>query len=79
MAPTNFLQDLKGAIQIDHALDDPVVDIGYSRDLIKLLDNTNVPHELKEYENGGHNISGNSFNQAMQNTVNFFTKYLEAN
>ncbi len=77
--PTNYLDDLKGAIQINHALDDPVVNIGYSRDLMKLLDETDVPHELREYQSGGHNISGVSFGEAMENTVAFYKKYLKIN
>ncbi|MDP3941668.1 MAG: alpha/beta fold hydrolase [bacterium] len=77
VAPTNYLNDLKGAIQFNHAVDDDVVNIGYSRDLNDLLNNTSVPHELHEYPSGGHNISGSSFVQAMDNTVRFFKKYLE--
>ncbi len=76
-APVNYVKDLKGAIQIHHAKDDDVVNIGYSRDLAALLDQTTVPHELYEYETGGHNISGNSFNQAMQRTVEFYKKYMQ--
>ena len=77
VAGTNFISDIGGAIQINHAVDDNVVDIGYSRDLMKLLDNTNVIHELKEQPSGGHNISGSSFNSAMQNTVEFFKENLD--
>jgi len=77
VAPTNYLDDLKGAIQINHAVDDDVVNIGYSRDLIKLLDKTTVHHELYEYPSGGHNISGVSFTQAMERTVSFYKKYLD--
>lgn len=76
VAPTNFLNDLKGAVQLNHAIDDNVVDIGYSRDLNALLDKTKVPHEFHTYNSGGHNISGAAFNEAMQNTINFFKKYL---
>jgi uncharacterized protein len=76
VAPTNYLNDLKGAIQLDHAVDDDVVNIGYSQDLNTLLDKTSVPHELYEYPSGGHNISGSSFTQAMEHTVAFFKKYL---
>src|SRR3989338_4611498 len=76
IAPTSFLNDLKGAIQIHHAINDPVVNIGYSRNLISLLDKTNVPHELQEYSSGGHNLSGSAFNEAMDKTVEFFKKYL---
>jgi len=74
--PTNYLSDLKGAIQLNHAVDDDVVNIGYSRDLNELLDKTSVSHELNEYPGGGHNISGNNFVSAMEKTVEFFEKYL---
>jgi uncharacterized protein len=77
VAPTNYLSDLKGAIEIHHAVDDTVVNIGYSRDLIALLDKTNVPHELFEYDFGGHNITGASFVTAMQRTVDFYKEHLE--
>lgn len=77
VAPTNFLRDIKGAIQLNHATDDDVVNVGYSRDLDTLLDDTTVPHELHEYTSGGHNITGSSFVEAMDNTVGFFKKYLK--
>lgn len=77
MAPTSYLNDLKGAIEIHHAQNDNVVNIGYSRDLVALLDKTKVPHEYFEYPTGGHNISSPSFDLAMQRTVEFYQKYLE--
>lgn len=76
VVPTNYLDGVTGAIQLNHAVNDDVVNIEYSRNLNKLLDQTNIKHELKEYQTGGHNISGNSFNQAMQNTVSFFKENL---
>jgi len=76
--PTNYLDDLKGAIQLNHAVDDDVVNVGYSRDLNELLDKTSVPHEHHEYSSGGHNILGGSFVEAMQNTVAFFKKHLSS-
>lgn len=76
VTPTNYLQDLKGAIQIHHAVNDTVVSIKYSRDVMALLDGTSIVHELHEYPEGGHNIAGASFTQAMQRTVDFFKKYL---
>ncbi len=76
VAPTTYLNDLKGAIQIDHALDDNVVSIKYSEELNALLNKTDVPHEFYTYPTGGHNISGPSFDLAMQRTVQFFKKYL---
>lgn len=74
---TNYLNDIKGAVQLNHAVDDDVVNIGYSRGLDKLLDEAGVENELKEYPSGGHNITGVNFNTAMKNTVEFFKKYLE--
>lgn len=74
---TNYLGDIKGAIQLNHAVDDDVVSIKYSRGLNEILNSTNIPHELKEYSSGGHNISGPEFIPAMQNTVEFFDKYLK--
>lgn len=72
VVPTSYLSDLKGAIQIHHATLDPVVNIGYSRNLNKLLDQTSVPHEFYEYQSGGHNLTGTAFTQAMQRTVKFY-------
>ncbi len=77
VAPTSYLNDLKGAVEIHHSVDDDVVNIGYSRDLNALLDKTSVEHELHEYPSGGHNISGDNFNLAMQQTVDFFKLYLK--
>ncbi len=77
MAPTDYLNDLKGAIQLNHAVNDDVVNIGYSRNLNQILDKTSVPHELNEYSGGGHNISNPGFTPAMQDTVDFFEKYLK--
>ncbi len=77
VVPTNYLEGVSGAIQINHAVDDDVVSIEYSRNLMKILDETEIVHELKEYPSGGHNINGTSFTPAMQNTVEFFDKYLK--
>jgi dipeptidyl aminopeptidase/acylaminoacyl peptidase len=79
MAPTSYLGELRGAIQLDHAVDDAVVSISYSRDLNALLDKTHVPHQFYEYPSGGHNISDANFSLAMQRTVEFFKKYLSVN
>lgn len=75
--PTEYIADMKTAIQIHHAVNDDVVNIGYSRDLNALLNTTSVTHELYEYPNGGHNIEGNSFSTAMERTVEFYSKYLK--
>lgn len=72
--PTNYLEGVQGAIQVHHAVDDAVVNIGYGRDLMRKLDETSIPHELFEYETGGHNLSGSTFSQAMGRTVEFYKK-----
>lgn len=76
VAPTKYLKDLEGAIQLNHAVNDEVVNIGYSRDLATLLEENGVEYELKEYSSGGHNLTGSTFNEAMGNTVNFFSTHL---
>jgi len=76
VVPINYLDGVKGAVQLNHAVDDTVVNIGYSRDLNRILNDTLIPHEFNEYRNGGHNISGAAFNQSMQNTVRFFKEKL---
>lgn len=77
VAPTNYLSDLKSAIQLNHAADDNVVSIQYSQNLNEILNQTSIVHELNEYPSGGHNISGASFTKAMQNTVRFFNQFLK--
>lgn len=76
VVPTNYLDGLKGAVQVNHAINDNVVSIQYSRNLMKILDSTSIPHELHEYSSGGHNLTGSTFTQAMQRTVDFFRRNL---
>lgn len=76
VTPANYLSEIQGAIGLFHAADDAVVNVEYSRNLRTLLDATTIPHELHEYPSGGHNISGGAFTQAMQDTVEFYRKYL---
>jgi dipeptidyl aminopeptidase/acylaminoacyl peptidase len=77
VAPIYYLNDLKGAVGLFHAENDDVVDIGYSRDLATELSKTSVPHILNEYPSGGHNIDGSNFTSALQDTIEFYNKYLK--
>lgn len=77
VAPTNYLSDIKSAIQLNHSVNDNVVNIGYSRNLDAILDKTSIVHESNEFPNGGHNITNPSFTPAMQKTVEFFNHYLK--
>ncbi len=76
VVPINYLDDVRGAIQLNHAVDDDVVNSGYSRDLNILLDNTDIVHEFNEYSSGGHNLSGSTFTRAMNDTIKFFHEHL---
>lgn len=76
VSPKHYLSDLTGAIQLNHAVDDAVVNIGYSRDLAVLLEENSIEYELHEYQGGGHNITSPYFTEAMNNTVSFFSQTL---
>ncbi len=76
VVPTNYLKDITGAIQLHHADDDVVVSPKYSQNVYKLLQEAGVTSELFSYQQGGHNILGASFSQAMQRTVSFYKEHL---
>lgn len=76
IVPTSYLDGVEGAIQLNHAVDDNVVSVEYSRNLVNKLQGTSIISELKEYPTGGHNLEGSTFSQAMKNTVDFFGRYL---
>ncbi len=77
VAATNYLSDLKGAVQLHHAVDDSVVNIGFGRDLQVVLDSEGVRHQFFEYQTGGHNLTGSSFNSAMERSITFFRQELK--
>lgn len=77
VAPVNYLSELRGALQLHHAVDDDVVSINYSRNLNTILKNSSLPHAFYEYPSGGHNISGPSFSEAMERTVDFYKTHLK--
>jgi dipeptidyl aminopeptidase/acylaminoacyl peptidase len=73
---TQNINYLKNPIQIHHSADDSVVNVGYSRDLEKVLKDSQKKYEYYEYQGGGHNITGLYFNEAMKRTVEFFKENL---
>ena len=77
VSPINYLDKIKGAIGLYHAVNDQVVSVEYSRNLNNILSQTGIPHELNQYPSGGHNIDGSSFIRAMQDTVEFFNRNLK--
>lgn len=76
VSPINYLNGVTTKIQLHHSVNDDVVNIGYSRNLDIILDDTDIEHELFEYQTGGHNISGASFTKAMKETVEFYRENL---
>ncbi|NBO17498.1 MAG: hypothetical protein EBV07_01225 [Proteobacteria bacterium] len=68
---TKNINYLNSPIQLHHSVDDSVVNVGYSRDLVKVLNEYNKKYEYHEYTGGGHNITGVYFNEAIQKLPNF--------
>lgn len=73
---TENIDYLQSPLQLHHAVNDDVVNIGYSRDLEAVLTAHNKFHEFYEYDGGGHNISSPYFEDAMLRTIIFFQTYL---
>lgn len=73
---TEHIDLLQNPIQLHHAIDDDVVNIGYSYDLSTVLQLNGIFHEMYEYEGGGHNISSPYFDEAMRRTILFFQAHL---
>ncbi len=73
---TEHIDLLNSPLQLHHAANDGVVNIGYSVDLAAVLDENEKFYEFYRYEGGGHNIDAPSFELAMQRTVAFFQEHL---
>jgi dipeptidyl aminopeptidase/acylaminoacyl peptidase len=73
---TENIEYLNSPIQLHHAEDDTVVNIGYSYELAGVLQANGKPYEFYNYESGGHNLISPYFDQAMLRTVEFFRNNL---
>ena len=73
---TENIDFLQSPLQLHHALNDSVVNIGYSNDLSTVLIEHEKVFELYQYAGGGHNIDSPYFEDAMLRTVVFFQKHL---
>lgn len=73
---TAHIDLLESPIQLHHAQNDSVVNVGYSIDLSAVLSEHDKVHELYTYEGGGHDIDSPHFETAMLRTVMFFQKHL---
>lgn len=69
---TANLNYLTKPLQIHHAVNDPTVNIAYSRDLVEVLKANSKEYEFFEYPNGGHNLTSPAFETAMRRTTDFF-------
>ncbi len=73
---TENIEFLNNPIQLHHAQDDTVVNIGYSFDLAAVLQQNGKEYEFYTYDGGGHNLISPYFDQAMLRTVEFFRNNL---
>ena len=73
---TENIEYLTSPLQIHHAENDTVVDIGYSFDLAVVLQEYGKLYEFYTYEGGGHNLVSPAFDEAMSRTVVFFRTHL---
>ena len=73
---TENIEFLNSPLQLHHAQDDTVVNIGYSFDLAAVLQEKGKQYEFYTYEGGGHNLISPYFDQAMLRTVEFFRNNL---
>lgn len=74
---TQNIDYLNTPVQLHHAINDPVVNVGYTKDLVEVLEDNGKEYESYEYPGGGHNIDSPYFEQAMQRTVDFFKSELD--
>ncbi|MCC6711260.1 MAG: alpha/beta fold hydrolase [Candidatus Pacebacteria bacterium] len=74
VSPVDWLKNYSGEIQLHHAIDDQTVSIEYSRNLVNVLKDSAINIKLFEYQSGGHDLEGSSFNQAMNHSVEVFTR-----
>ncbi len=75
--PTYFLNDINTPIQLHHGLADEEVPLLFTQNLYNNLKKDGKTVEFYTYEGADHNISGASFNLAMERSINFFDKYLK--
>ena len=76
MSLTENIEYINSPLQLHHAEDDTVVNIGYSFSLAAVLRENGKDYEFYNYEGGGHNLISPYFDQAMLRTMEFFRKYL---
>ncbi len=76
ISPTSYLKDVKAPIQIHQGLNDETVPHELASDFERELKAAGKTPEVYFYEGNDHNLS-QSFNLAMQRSIDFFDKYLK--
>ncbi|MBI3485548.1 alpha/beta fold hydrolase [Candidatus Daviesbacteria bacterium] len=75
--PNYFLADISAPVQLEVGLADEEVPWQWSQNLATKLKSLNKTVEFFSYPEENHNISGPSFNIAIQHSLDFFDKYLK--
>lgn len=76
VSANSYLADLSGPVQLHHGTADDSVPLEFSNLLAAQLQQAGKPYELYIYEGDNHNLS-NSFDTAMNRTIQFFDQYLK--
>ena len=75
--PSADIKDITAPVQLDAGLDDHTLPVKFSEDFATRLRNAHKSVQLNLYPREDHSISGPHFKVAMQNSINFFNKYLK--
>lgn len=76
ISANSYLADISGSIQLHHGTADTSVPVAFSQTLAKQMQTAGKKVELYTYAGDDHNIA-NSFNTAMQRSVDFFDRYVK--
>ncbi len=77
ISATNYLENIKTPIQLQHARTDEHVPVEFSAELAEKLERSGKEVELILYDHDDHNLSVN-FQKAARSTVDFFDRYLKS-
>lgn len=75
--PTYFLSDISTPIQLHTGGSDEEVPVDFSQGLYKKLQDLGKTVEYYNYPGADHNISGASFDIAMERSIKFFDSYIK--
>ncbi len=76
LSANSYLADISGPLQLHHGTSDTSVPIEFSRKLSDQIKALGKEVEIYEYSGDDHNIA-QSFNTAMQRSIEFFDRYLK--